>query len=184
MQMSTAFLHVGQCGNQLGQAFWQETEEWNTLSFKKTSKQTVSVNTSTAAASNTKPDTPTFSLLDGTLPCVLIDTEPKVIRKCVKSSGVISRKVPKEFLISEQAGRGNNWAYGYYGRRRRESKPLSHTLSYLGGDGSGTVVDQVKEQLRKLVEKCDRFGGTVLFHSIAGGTGSGKTRLQNHVCIK
>ena len=28
--------------------------------------------------------------------------------------------------------------------------------------------------MRKLVERCDRFGGTVLMHSLAGGTGAGE----------
>ena len=98
-----------------------------------------------------------FALLEGTLPCIMVDTEPKVVRKCSKS-GILSLQVPPEFRIVDKTGRGNNWACGYSG----------------GATPSGrSLVTSVQECVRKLVEKCDRFTGSMVFHSIAGGTGSG-----------
>ena len=154
--MSTVFLHVGQCGNQLGQSFWQEVDGWYSRppGWSAPAKPT--------AATQTSPQLP-FSLLDRTLPCVLIDTESKVVKRCSKM-GVLSKKVPAEFCISERAGRGNNWAYGYFGGRRAVQSQ----------SGGHSMVECVQECVRKLVEKCDQFTGSVLFHSIAGGTGSGQ----------
>ena len=100
-----------------------------------------------------------FSLLDGTLPCILIDTEKKVVKSCCKS-GILSRRVPPKSKLVEKCGRGNNWAYGYYGGTKES--------------GGLALKDSVQECVRNLVERCDRFMGTVLLHSIAGGTGSGE----------
>ena len=160
--MSTVFLHVGQCGNQLGEAFWQEVEEWHhgtALKQKRPRGPVKKLENPALASSASSPHLP-FALLEGTLPCVMIDTEPKVVRKCSKS-GVLARRVPPEFRIFDRSGRGNNWAYGYRGSPQQP--PPS---------GRG-LVGSVQECVRKLVEKCDRFTGSVLFHSIAGGTGSG-----------
>lgn len=103
-----------------------------------------------------------FTLTDGSVPCVMVDTEPKVIRRCLDTkhnSTVLAQGVPRESCVWDKAGRGNNWAYGYYGSRT-------------SGCGVG-VLERVQEAVRKVVERCDRFSGFVMFHSIAGGTGSG-----------
>ena len=47
------------------------------------------------------------------------------------------------------------------------------TAAVLDG-GHHLTVQSVEERMRKLVERCDRFGGTVLMHSLAGGTGAGE----------
>ena len=101
-----------------------------------------------------------FSLLDGTLPCVLVDTEPKVVKSCCKA-GALAKRVSPMSQLFEKSGRGNNWAYGYYGKN-------SH-----GHSRDSWLKDSVQECVRNVVERCDCFMGTVLFHSIAGGTGSG-----------
>ena len=98
-----------------------------------------------------------------------------MIRQCCKT-GILERQVPNEFRISERSGRGNNWAYGYYGRENRSTcEPIIGVGGGLGGcyEKGRSLVDLVLERVRRTVEKCDRFSGTVLFHSIAGGTGSG-----------
>ena len=106
-----------------------------------------------------------FTLTSGSLPCVMVDTEPKVIRRCLDAkhgSTLLVQGVSKESCIWDKAGRGNNWAYGYH-----------------GSGGSGAVLERVREAVRKVVERCDRFSGFVMFHSIAGGTGSGEeTRYE------
>ena len=67
--------------------------------------------------------------------------------------------------LFEKSGRGNNWAYGYYGK-------TSHEVSR-----DSCLKDSVQECVRNVVERCDGFMGTVLFHSITGGTGPGVLKL-------
>ena len=156
------FLHVGQCGNQVGQAFWNDVEEWYEA---KPLGQTSSHRT--ALGRGMKPASTghiPFSLLDGTLPCVLVDTEPKVVKSCCKA-GTLAKRVPPMSQLFEKSGRGNNWAYGYYGKN-------CHGVSR-----DSCLKDSVEECVRNVVERCDHFMGTVLVHSIAGGTGSGVLKL-------
>ncbi|XP_015277831.1 PREDICTED: tubulin delta chain-like [Gekko japonicus] len=63
-------------------------------------------------------------------------------------------------LIVGKQGRGNNWAYGYHGVRSEGEQSLFH---------------RTMESLRREVERRDYYGGTVLFHSLSGGTGAGFT---------
>ena len=192
--MSAVFLSVGQCGNQLAQSFWYEVEEWTTRSYKDTTRPPVSSSSRvrvqpqatgrpgvTAAASSSIKKSPylPYSLLNGNLPSLWVDTEPKVIRTCrsnstwSKSSSLRGRVTSDSCLVlPEGSGRGSNWAYGYdrrvIGRSSRPDLPLS------SGDEGKMTVKSVEEKMRKMVERCDRFGGTVLMHSLAGGTGSGR----------
>lgn len=110
-----------------------------------------------------------FALTNGSLPCVMVDTEPRVIRRCLDGkhgSTLLAQGVSKESCIWDKAGRGNNWAYGYHG-------------SGAGGNGCGGagMLERVREAVRRVVERCDRFSGFVMFHSIAGGTGSGERTI-------
>lgn len=109
--------------------------------------------------------------MDGSIPCVLVDTELKVIRRCLDrklgSSSLLSRRVREECCVSDKAGRGNNWAYGYYGRKGEME----------GGRGEA-LSERVCEAVRRVVERCDRFSGFLMLHSIAGGTGSGMSILE------
>ena len=52
---------------------------------------------------------------------------------------------------------------------RRQLKLFSKTDS----EEPLLLVDKVMENIRKEVEKCDDFRGTIMTHSICGGTGSG-----------
>ena len=47
-------------------------------------------------------------------------------------------------------------------------------IPVLDGDSRHPTLQSVEDRMRKLVERCDRFGGTVLMHSLAGGTGAGE----------
>ena len=129
---------------------------------------------SSVSTSNTTP----YSLLDGTLPCVLVDTETKVVRKCTGEKSLLGKKVPPDFRVVERGGRGNNWAYGYFSATGKVTE--SDHEKQIGGFKFGAVrererlIDTVQERVRTLVEKCDRFGGFVQLHSVAGGTGSGQ----------
>lgn len=166
--MSSLFLHIGQCGNQLGEAFWREARDWYP---ETSSKDGQSRGVDPAQGRTAKTSHLPFSLLEGTLPCILIDTEPKVIKRCSRSR-VLSKLVPPEFRVSEKRGRGNNWAYGYFGRLQQSS----------GSPDGGRLVEVVQERVRRLVERCDHFMGTVLLHSIAGGTGAGTVHQRDAPC--
>ena len=79
--MSTIYLHVGQAGNEIGGAFWQ-------------------------LAAAERP--PRRWLLDerGRCRCVLVDTEPKVVRGVSQMLGP-DRLYPQCALV-DQSGRGNH----------------------------------------------------------------------------
>ena len=167
--MSSVYVHIGQCGNQVGQAFWNKVEQRSSprqQTAQKHRPQVATANKHKMPGKLIQSNAPVylpFSLLDGTLPCVLVDSEPKVVQRCCSKKGVLASRVPEEFRITEKRGRGNNWACGYHDR---------HSVAGSRSTGS-SLVECVRERVRKLVEKCDHFTGTVLFHSLAGGTGSG-----------
>ena len=131
--MSAVFLNVGQCGNQLGQSFWREVEEWTARSSKDSSRSSSSQRLRTQTATSSSPSTASkklkylpYSLLNGTLPCLWVDTEPKVIKSCSKSrsSSTLKERIPGECCIALPvgAGRGSNWAYGYHGRTKSTAR--------------------------------------------------------------
>ncbi len=155
--MSFIFLHVGQCGNQLSHSFWEET-----LSPKWT------INPSTKASDNSKfpskrLSTPThhnpYTLCDGSFPCVLVDAERKVVRQCLTSHKVFGSRIRDECVVTDRMGRGNIWAFGYHGHKK-----------CTGGE---SMLGRTMEAVRKCLERCDRFSGFIMLHSVSGGTGSG-----------
>ncbi|XP_043834136.1 tubulin delta chain-like isoform X1 [Dromiciops gliroides] len=140
--MSTVWLQVGQCGNQIAQ------ELWHILGL---------VNGSCG-----KIDRNPFCSRDGKLSAVCVDSESKVIKKMQKQ---VKKGLFRESnLITGKQGRGKNWACGYY------NKPLNCEESLLY---------KTMERLRKEVELRDCYSGTVIFHSLSGGTGAG---LGSHLC--
>ena len=136
--MSAVFLNIGQCGNQLGQCFWQEVEEWTARTFKGTQSRPSSLS-STSSAQRLKTQTGTtnqpgvstksrylpYSLINGTLPCLWVDTDSKVIRAGSKSrtGSALKDRVPSDccVVLPEGSGRGSNWAYGYHGKKGANS---------------------------------------------------------------
>ncbi|XP_063955431.1 tubulin delta chain-like isoform X1 [Lytechinus pictus] len=138
--MSTVFLHVGQCGNQLGQQFWQLVQQDDEAKC-------------------------TFYRRDQKLPSLHVDTEKKVIAKLLRNSKQLPVR-EKNVILSKQ-GRGTNWAMGYHGTSTNPSE---------------SMIEVTLEVLRKEVERCDSFCGTVMMHSLSGGTGSGLQSLGSHLC--
>jgi hypothetical protein len=140
--MSTIFVGVGQCGNQLS----------NKLLDYLTTNQTIQTSY-------------LFNHFDGKFHFVNLDSEPKVINNL---SSDHKEHLRLENLINTKCGRGSNWASGYAGLRkdgelkiiektleaiRRESERcdvllnfnIMHSLS--GGTGSGCG-SRLIEQLR------------------------------------
>ncbi|CAM4523759.1 unnamed protein product [Lepidochelys kempii] len=134
--MSAVWLHVGQCGNQIGEEWWQ------ILTSEK--------------VPHAEADRYPFCSPDGKLSAICVDSEPKVVRKLQKR--VRRGSFRETNLIVGKRGRGNNWAYGYHGLHSASEKNL---------------LERTMESLRKEVERRDCYCGTVLFHSLGGGTGAG-----------
>lgn len=102
--MSTVFLHVGQCGNQVGIPFWKR-----------------------AAKDENVKNGRTFLHEDGTQRSLHIDSEPKVIAKINKTN-----TVRKKNLVFGRRGRGTNWALGYNGLLKKgEDHIVEDTMEML-----------------------------------------------------
>ncbi|XP_066547386.1 uncharacterized protein LOC136714011 isoform X2 [Amia ocellicauda] len=142
--MSTVWLHVGQCGNQLGQEWWRLVTERPGL--------------------DKTADRYPYRGRDGKLAAVCVDSEPKVLRATQKL--VQGGSLRESNVIAGQGGRGSNWAYGYHGQR---------------GEGERGLLQRAMESVRLEAERSDCYCGTVLFHSLSGGTGAG---LGARLCEK
>ncbi|XP_067386557.1 tubulin delta chain-like isoform X2 [Emydura macquarii macquarii] len=140
--MSAVWLQVGQCGNQIGQAWWQIL--------------------SSEHVPHAEADRYPFCSPDGKLNAICVDSEPKVVRQLQKQ--VKRGSFRESNLIVGKRGRGNNWAYGYHSLHSASEENL---------------LQRTMESLRKEVECRDCYCGTVLFHSLSGGTGAG---LGSRLC--
>lgn len=82
---------------------------------------------------------------------ILIDLEPSVVNKVTHALPMVN---PRNVHLSEKGnGAANNWSNGY-------SYGLSHQEDLIN------LIDRE-------IDKCDNFNNFQLFHSVAGGTGSG-----------
>lgn len=151
---SCCFLHVGQCGVQLGRSFWDTVLEWDRECEK------IAVHKHIKRTSTSSSKVP-FFLHNGVLPCVVVDSEPKPAGSCFGHCNSPHNFMSDAILI-DRAGRGNNWACGYNDGQKQPKK---------AGD---EMVERVRDAVRRVAEQCDCFMGIVIFHSIAGGTGSGE----------
>lgn len=85
---------------------------------------------------------------------ILVDLEPRVIEN-ITTSGITHENI---FVDSIGGGAGNNWAHGY--SRGRE------------------LQNDILDMIQREAEACDDMDSFLLFHSIAGGTGSGLGSLM------
>jgi len=95
----------------------------------------------------------------------LVDSESKVIKKSLKICERIFREGNN--VVYSQNGRGNNWALGYSKTYKEQ-----HNKQLFNGE-SLTLSESAMQMIQKQAEKADNFRGILLFHSLAGGTGSG-----------
>ncbi|KAK2948906.1 putative Tubulin delta chain [Blattamonas nauphoetae] len=87
--------------------------------------------------------------------CVLVDMEEKVVNRALELASKTNKwSYNNENVFVRESGAGNNWAFGYA------------RLSVL-------MQDPVLELVRKEAEASNNLEGFLLFHSLAGGTGSG-----------
>ncbi|KMZ87206.1 tubulin [Plasmodium vivax Mauritania I] len=151
------FLHVGQCGNQLGHEFWsvaikeqlnkkinEKKELIGKYSFMNDSVTSFFENEGENFNLNQKESLKARA--------ILIDTETGVANEIMKSS--LSSYFDENNIFTQQSGAGNNWSQGYmhYGRMY------------------GNLIDNI---IRRNVEKCDSLQSFYITSSLGGGTGSG-----------
>lgn len=150
-------LQVGQCGNQVGAAFWQQLCLEHGI-----------------APDGTCADPPegggpidrkdVFFYTDDDDKCVarslLIDLEPGVIQSIMKPESPISRIFNYENIYKGTNGAGNNWGCGY---------------------NAGT--EELFDMIDREADNSDSLEGFMLCHSISGGTGSGLgSFFLEHLC--
>ncbi|KAG5977393.1 hypothetical protein E4U55_006848 [Claviceps digitariae] len=144
-------LQVGQCGNQVGTAFWRnilgEHGLDNNGEYHGDNRvQLDRINVYFNEASNNKY-----------VPrAVLVDLEPGTMDAV--RAGPLGRLFRPDNFIFGQSSAGNNWAKGHYTE-------------------GAELVEEVIDVVRRESESCDVLQGFQVTHSLGGGTGSGMGTL-------
>jgi len=141
----------GQCGNQMGYAFWERAAQEHGLGNNGEYKgsndhelEKIGVFFKESHAGAYVPRTVQF------------DLEPGVLDKIKGAS--FGKMFAAPSFINAQSGAGNNWAKGHYTE-------------------GAELIDAVMDKARKEAEDCDCLQGFQLCHSLGGGTGSGMGTL-------
>ncbi|GAA50555.1 tubulin alpha [Clonorchis sinensis] len=146
-------VHIGQCGVQIGNAFWE-------LLCLEHGVQPDGMIMTEGISDETDTSFNTFFSETGAgklVPrAVMLDLEPTVLDEV--RTGTYRKLFHPQQLISSKEDAANNYARGHY---------------TLGKD----VIDYTMDRIRKLVDQCDGLQGFLFFHSFGGGTGSGFTSL-------
>ncbi|KAG7664255.1 beta-tubulin [[Candida] subhashii] len=144
-------LSTGQCGNQIGAAFWETIcaehgldNSGNLQGANEIQKAKLDVYFSEATSGKYVPR------------AVLVDLEPGTIDN-VKSSSIGNLFRPDNYIFG-QSSAGNVWAKGHYTE-------------------GAELVESVLEVVRREAEGCDSIQGFQITHSLGGGTGSGMGTL-------
>eukprot|EP01083_Nonionella_stella_P183609 664105_1 len=141
-------LQVGQCGNQIGSAFWKRLCAEHGIGKDGIVEEF-------AVDGGDRKDVFFYQADDDHyIPrAVLVDMEPGVING-IRNEDHPNLFNPENFYVHPSGGgAGNNWAKGWGCERQ--------------------VKDDIMEKLDREADGCDSLEGFVLSHSIAGGTGSG-----------
>lgn len=138
---------MGQCGNQIGSAFWplalQEYGLKNCLKLPLHKSANFFFNLE-------KSDDRIKAKVKAR--AVLIDMEDSVLARY--RSGPLKKFIDSKSIVSNYPGSGNNWAEGF----------CNHGPQFEG---------KILNAIRRAVEKCDSLQGFLLLFSASGGTGSG-----------
>ncbi|KHN89185.1 Tubulin gamma-2 chain [Toxocara canis] len=141
-------VQFGQCGNQIGDAFWRALCAEHGIGPDGTLTEEKLVAHDLKRVFFYQADDAHY------VPrAVLVDLEPRVINGIVNSEYRSLYNMENIFMAPGGGGAGNNWACGY---------------------GQGREAHEVLfEMLEREAENSDYLEGFMLCHSIAGGTGSG-----------
>ena len=159
MASTTLHVHVGQCGNQVGERFWSSAA---TDAASASASAAADSDEAAASSSSLRPcpyPHPMFHEQDGKAAAIFVDSETKVVDR-LRQNPSLTGVIRKDACIADSSGRANNWAMGFTAscQELRQGHGLFHT----------TV-----NTLRRELERVDRLQSVVLHHSLAGGTGSG-----------
>jgi len=144
-------IQVGQCGNQIGNRFWQ------TLIAEHNLDGTGKYTGDNSAVDLDKVDVYMRSAGERYVPrACLVDLEPGTV-DVIKASPVGTLFKPDNFVFGA-SGAGNNWAKGHYTE-------------------GAELIEEALDVVRKEVENCDCPQGFQICHSLGGGTGSGMGTL-------
>jgi len=144
-------IQVGQCGNQIGNRFWQTViAEHNLDGSGKYTGEAADVDLD-------KVSVYMRSAGERYVPrACLVDLEPGTV-DVIKASPVGTLFKPDNFVFGA-SGAGNNWAKGHYTE-------------------GAELIEEALDVVRKEVENCDCPQGFQICHSLGGGTGSGMGTL-------
>ncbi|RLU22574.1 hypothetical protein DMN91_004852 [Ooceraea biroi] len=164
-------VQVGQCGNQVGSAFWplalheygiQTTSSGvNLLKVQRNHVKHVNdlshafpsfFHVPNAADNLHFQDIADLNKAKVKARAVLVDMEDSVVSRF--KQGPLRQLFDQTCIVTNYPGSANNWAIGYYEHGRKHQ-------------------DRLEESVRRTVEKCDRLHGFLLLYSLGGGTGSG-----------
>ncbi|XP_069740953.1 tubulin beta-3 chain-like isoform X2 [Narcine bancroftii] len=142
---------IGQCGNQVGNKFWEVISEEHGINSKGNytgdsdiQLERVNVYFNEAHGNKYVPR------------AILVDLEPGTMDSI--RSGHIGQLFRPDNFIYGNSGAGNNWAKGHYTE-------------------GAELVENVLDVMRHECESCDCLQGFQLTHSLGGGTGSGMGTL-------
>jgi tubulin beta len=144
-------IQVGQCGNQIGNRFWQTVIAEHNLD-----------GSGTYTGDNAQTDLDKVGVYmrsagERYVPrACLVDLEPGTV-DVIKASPVGTLFKPDNFVFGA-SGAGNNWAKGHYTE-------------------GAELIEEALDVVRKEVENCDCPQGFQICHSLGGGTGSGMGTL-------
>ncbi|CAL9733634.1 tubulin beta chain [Monosporozyma servazzii] len=145
-------ISTGQCGNQIGAAFWETICGEHGLDFNGNlqsvatdlQKDKLGVYFNEASSGKFVPRS------------INVDLEPGTI-DAVKNSNIGNLFRPDNYIFG-QSSAGNVWAKGHYTE-------------------GAELVESVMDVIRREVEGCDSLQGFQITHSLGGGTGSGMGTL-------
>ncbi|XP_069845850.1 tubulin beta-1 chain [Dipodomys merriami] len=140
-------LQIGQCGNQIGEKFWDVIGDEHGLDSagrghgaSALQLERIGVYYNEAHGGKFVPR------------ALLVDLEPGTMDSI--RSGKLGTLFQPDSFIYGTSGAGNNWAKGHYTE-------------------GAELAESVLEAARRECEACDRLQGLQLVHSLGGGTGSG-----------
>ncbi len=140
------FIQVGQCGNRIGEKFWEKIVSEHGIDSTGVYKGN--------SAAQTKCVESLFRESDGKFVprCVLVATEPGTLDSI--KSGSMGKLFAEDNYVYGQNGSGNNWAKGHYTE-------------------GAELLDKVMERISKEVERCESLDGFIISQSLGGGDGAG-----------
>jgi len=143
---------VGQCGNQMGNVFWNTMRQEHNLELSGKFKPSKDEKDNASRLDKINVYFKETGQKRFTPRSTLVDLEPGTL-DVIKASPMGTLFKPDNFVFGA-SGAGNNWAKGHYTE-------------------GAELIDEVMDVIRKEMESCEAPQGLQITHSLGGGTGSG-----------